>query len=226
MSERAIPHCDLQSVLWRITARWRETAQGTLDRLRFLGAWLRNPVRTAAIMPSGAALSALITAEVDARTGAVLELGGGTGAFTAALIARGVAESDITIVEQDEAFAALLAQRYPRSTVLAIDATDLHHVARDDRPIYGAAICGLGLLNMPPDKVEAILRATFARLHHHGALYLFTYGRRCSVPDAVLARLGLEAEYIGLTLRNLPPASVFRIERRIKSVAFAVVAAQ
>jgi phospholipid N-methyltransferase len=45
------------------------------------------------------------------------------------------------------------------------------------------------------------------------ALYLFTYGRRCSVPVEVLERLGLAAEYFGTALLNLPPASVYRIGR-------------
>ncbi|MDR8269479.1 phospholipid methyltransferase, partial [Acinetobacter baumannii] len=54
---------------------------------------------------------------------------------------------------------------------------------------------------------------------HHlrvdGRFYQFTYGPHCPVPRRVLARLGLQARRIGFTLANLPPASVFRIERRI-----------
>jgi phospholipid N-methyltransferase len=45
------------------------------------------------------------------------------------------------------------------------------------------------------------------------ALYLFTYGRRCSVPVEVLEKLGLVAERFGTALLNLPPASVYRIAR-------------
>ena len=46
-------------------------------------------------------------------------------------------------------------------------------------------------------------------------MYQFTYAPRCPVPSSVLAQAGLSAELVGRTLRNLPPASVYRISRSI-----------
>ena len=54
-----------------------------------------------------------MAARVDtARTGLVVELGGGTGVITAALLARGVAPERLVVVEQSPALAAHLRQRF------------------------------------------------------------------------------------------------------------------
>lgn len=182
-----------------------------LDRIRFFTAWLGNPRSVAAIAPSGKALARLITRDIDGQTGPVLELGPGTGVFTQALLDRGVAERDLTLVEYDDGFARLLKRRFPQANILSIDAADLADAHRSPSDLFGAAICGLGLLNMKPAKVEAILRAAFMRMERDAPLYLFTYGRNCPVPDAVLRRLDLDAVRVATIRRNIPPASVYRI---------------
>lgn len=189
----------------------RPAVTSSLDRLRFFTAWLGNPLSVAAIAPSGKALAQLITRDIDAQTGPVLELGPGTGVFTQALLDRGVAERDLTLVEYDDGFARLLKRRFPQAHILTIDAAQLADHHRSPSDLFGAAICGLGLLNMKPAKVEAILRATFMRMRSGAPLYLFTYGRHCPVPDAVLQRLDLDAFRVATIRRNIPPASVYRI---------------
>lgn len=188
-------------------------AGGWRDNLRFAWEWMRDPVGTAAVAPSGGALATLITHEIDECSGKVLELGPGTGIFTDRLVARGVDQSDLTLVEQNPSFVRLLKQRFPRATVLEIDAAALGLIRQPRGELFGAAVCGLGLRNMPAGQIEAIMRSAFSRMLPDAAFYLFTYGRRCSVPDEVLDRLGLAAEHAGVALLNLPPASVYRIFR-------------
>lgn len=190
------------------------TVTSPLDRIRFFTAWLGNPLSVAAIAPSSKALAQLITRDIDARTGPVLELGPGTGVFTQALLDRGVAEHDLTLVEYDDGFARLLKRRFPQANILRIDAAELADDHRSPPDPFGAAICGLGLLNMKPAKVEAILQAAFRRMRGDAPLYLFTYGRNCPVPDAVLQRLDLDAFHVATIRRNIPPASVYRITAR------------
>jgi len=194
-------------------ARRKNRCGSPPDGLRFLAEWLRDPVGTAALAPSGKALTSLITRGIGAHTGPILELGPGTGVFTQGLLARGVAERDLTLVEQSPTFARLLQQRFPLATMLSIDATDLASVEATAKAKFGAIVCGLGLLTMNAEQVEAILAAAFARMKPAEAFTLFTYGRRCSVADDVLERLGLVAEKVGTTLLNLPPASVYRLTR-------------
>ena len=56
----------------------------------FLREWLSDPLRVASIMPSGRALAEIMTRELDPSSAPVIELGPGTGAFTTALLARGI----------------------------------------------------------------------------------------------------------------------------------------
>ncbi len=180
----------------------------------YLRAWLANPLKFGAVAPSGPALAALITSEIASHHGPILELGPGKGVFTHALLQRGVAESDLVLVEQRPDFVRLLRQRFPSAHVESMDADEMHQLEQlfENRPA-GAAISGLPLLSMPVNKVLAILGGAFAHLRPDGAFYQFTYAPRCPVSNSLLGRLGLRAERIGGALLNLPPASVYRISR-------------
>jgi phospholipid N-methyltransferase len=187
---------------------------GYSDYFRFFRSWVANPLRVAAVAPSGAALSRLMTKEVLATDGPILELGVGTGAFTRALLERGVDENDLTLVEYGSDFARLLQFRFPRARVLWMDAAQLAgHGLFPGAPVT-AVVSGLPLLTMPPRKVISILSGAFSYVRPNGAFYQFTYGPRCPIPRPILDRLGLKARRIGGTVRNLPPAAVYRITRR------------
>ena len=88
------------------------------DFLSFFLSWMSAPRRVGAIAPSGAALADLITREITASTGPVLELGPGTGAFTYKLLKRGVRQQDLTLIEYGSDFMKLLQMRFPNARVL------------------------------------------------------------------------------------------------------------
>lgn len=180
----------------------------------FLRAWTSNPSRVGAIAPSGGALADLMTREIDATSGPVIELGPGTGVFTRALLARGLKEEDLTLIEYGSDFARLLQFRFPDARVIWSDAARMGELKLFEESSVGAAISGLPLLNMSPRQVMAVLAATFGYLRPGGALYQFTYGPRCPVPRRFLDRLGLRSACVGRALLNVPPASVYRITRR------------
>lgn len=184
------------------------------DYLHFLRAWIANPLRVAAVTPSSVSLAQLMTKETRTGDGPVLELGPGTGVFTRALLARGLEETDLTLVEFGADFADMLQHRFPQARVLHMDASQL--TSRDLFPgaMVSSVISGLPLLSMPPRKIMAILSGAFAYIRPAGSFYQFTYGPRCPVPRPILDRLGLKATRIGATVRNLPPAAVYRITRR------------
>ncbi|OCP09417.1 phospholipid methyltransferase [Ensifer sp. LC13] len=184
------------------------------DHLSFLRSWAAAPLRVAAIAPSSPALSRLMTKDIVPMDGPVLELGPGTGVFTRALLDRGIPESELTLVEFGPDFARVLQSRFPKATVLCMDAAQIANNALFSKP-FGAVVSGLPLLSLPPRKVMAILSGAFTRLRPEGSFYQFTYGPRCPVPSSMLDRLGLEAERTGGTMRNLPPAAVYRIGRRM-----------
>ena len=182
------------------------------DAFVFFRAWSRKPLRVASIVPSGPSLGRLITQELDGTRGPVIELGPGTGAFTRAIIARGVAEQNLVLVEMGREFASMLSRRFPRATLIEEDAAELGSFGI--RGPVGAVVSGLPLLSMTTDQVEAIISGAFKHLVSDGSFYQFTYGPRCPVPQKILRLLGLEAKLIGRALLNFPPASVYRISRK------------
>jgi phospholipid N-methyltransferase len=184
------------------------------ESLMFLRSWLRNPRRVGAVAPSGPALARRITAEITPASAPVIELGPGTGAFTQALLLRGVPPDRLVLIEADRAFARALEVRFPTLRILAMDAARLGQIEPpfgDERA--GAVVSGLPLLAIPAPAVDAIVAGAFAQLREGGSFYQFTYGPRCPVPRATLDRLGLVAERNGFAVWNLPPASVYRIRR-------------
>jgi phospholipid N-methyltransferase len=184
------------------------------DLLTFFRAWTANPLQVASIIPSGDALSELITSEISSTTGPVIELGPGTGVFTRALLDRGIKEQDLTLIEFGSEFAVMLQARFPEARVLWMDAQRLGQLQpHEGRPV-GAVVSGLPLLSMPSRKVFAILMGSFRLMGGTGKFYQFTYGPRCPVPRRILDRLGLKAVCIGWTSHNIPPAAVYRISRR------------
>lgn len=186
------------------------------DVLTFLRAGLRDPRGVSAIAPSGRALARLITSEIAESSGPVIELGAGTGVFTRALLGRGIPEGQLALVEADPQLAHLLRRRFPAAQVLSMGAAQLRRVDPFEGHAAGSVVSGLPLLSMSRREIVRILRGSFRRLRSGGAFYQFTYGPLCPVPRAILRRLGLRAQRIGWVASNLPPASVYRIERTRK----------
>jgi phosphatidylethanolamine/phosphatidyl-N-methylethanolamine N-methyltransferase len=191
-----------------------ERHTGIFDALSFLSAWISNPGHVGAITPSSVALAELITREISVTSGSIIELGAGTGAFTRAVLARGVKEEELTLIEYLPKFADLLQHRYPKARVLCMDAVHLHEHNLFENAPASAVISGLPLLNMSPRKVISILRGAFSQMASGGVFYQFTYGSHCPVPRVLLDRFGLRETRLGCTFLNFPPATVYRITRR------------
>jgi len=202
-----------------VTANQKRRGRGAAmsDISSFLRAWMADPLRVAAIVPSGRALAQMITAEITAASAPVIELGPGTGVFTRQLLARGIPEERLALVEYGSAFIQLLAYRFPAARVMRMDAAQLSSVCLFGGERAGAVVSGLPFLSMTTRQVMVILAEAFGCLRHDGAFYQFTYGLSCPVPRVVLDRLGLESVRIGRALVNVPPAAVYRIRRRTRN---------
>lgn len=182
--------------------------------LLFFRSFTSAPRTVGAIAPSGSALANMITRDINGATGKVLELGPGTGVFTQALLKQGVKEGDLTLIEYGSDFMRLLQRRFPHAQVLWMDAAWIATQKVFEPATFGAVVSGLPLLNMPPNKVDAILAGVFKSLRSDGAMYQFTYGVRCPISHQQLEEFGLQASCVGRVLMNVPPASVYRITRR------------
>ena len=156
-----------------------------------------------------------MVAELPDDVRRVIELGGGTGAITVALLGAGIHDDDLLVLELNEELHAHLHLRFPKVRVLLGDARSLPTLARDDGYLDGgladAIVSGLGLLSMPPATLQRdILEAAFECLRPGGVFVQFTYGPAAPVADdSVALELGLQVRRGDFVLRNMPPATVY-----------------
>ncbi len=179
----------------------------------WLKAWAKDPLKVGAIVPSSAELARAMARLVPPdRPGPVVELGGGTGVVTAALLAAGVDARSLVVVEREPALHRLLARRFPSVRVLAGDATDLVDLLA---PLglgpARAVVSSLPLLAMSRETQRRIIEAALAVMAPEAPLIQFTYGLFSPIDRRAL---GLEGEVADRVLVNLPPASVWRYYRR------------
>ena len=180
---------------------------------RFLGALVKEPLSVGALAPSGRRLAGHMVADI-APGSRVIELGAGTGALTRAILDRGVAARDLVVIERNEAFAGMLRKKFPAVAVITGNALAL---SRHAGALPGPAdfvVSGLPLLLFSPGRKLRLLSQVFSVLTEDGAFHQFTYGGRCPVERAVLRRLGLDATLLRFTPINVPPAFVYRLQRR------------
>jgi phosphatidylethanolamine/phosphatidyl-N-methylethanolamine N-methyltransferase len=123
--------------------------------LPFWRAFLANPLRVASPVPSGPALARAIAAAIDAQApGGVLELGAGSGAVTAALLARGITPADLIAVEYAPDFCAHLRQRFVGLKVLEGDAFAFPGLTGNRR--FKAIVSGLPVMARSPRQRMAL----------------------------------------------------------------------
>lgn len=184
------------------------------EYLDFLTAWVRKPRQTASVVPSSRYLAQLMVRGLDPQKGRVLELGGGTGVFTRAILATGLPVDKLEVVEINPAFARGLRRHFPGVSILEVPAQVVSASAAGDAGSYQRVVSGLPLLAMDMALHVDILSEAFALLGPGGSFVQFTYSLRSPVSKHVLDSLGLEVERVGQTVRNFPPATVFRFKRR------------
>ena len=191
-------------------------------KFTFFWQWLKNPLRTAAVAPSSAELAAAMIDELPDDTRRVIELGGGTGAITRALLAAGIHARQLLVLELNEELHAHLHARFPAVHVVLGDAHSLPQLASAylAQGAADAIVSSLGLLTMPPEMQRDILQAALACLKPDGVLVQFTYGPSAPVAEEVVRELGLTVHRGDFVLRNVPPATVF-VYRRAGAVGAA-----
>jgi len=129
------------------------------DEFVFLRAWMRAPLVTAAMVPSGKLLSRALAQSVDpAVPGPVVELGPGTGPVTAALVERGISPDRLILIEYLPEFCEVLRRRYPTARVIAGDAFAAPDILRSLNvgPLAAVVSC-LPLYSKTPDRREQLL---------------------------------------------------------------------
>ncbi|MDR6953521.1 phosphatidylethanolamine/phosphatidyl-N-methylethanolamine N-methyltransferase [Ancylobacter sp. 3268] len=178
------------------------------DEVRFLQSWLQDPLRTGAVSPSGRALARTMAGYVDPDSdGPVIELGPGTGPVTAALIARGVAQERLVLIEYNPEFCKLLRTRFPGATVIRGDAYGIGKTLDGslDKPA-AAVVSSLPLFTRPVAERYSLLDQSFDLSRPQAPFIQFTYAVVSPVP---LQPERFDSHRSPRIWANLPPARVW-----------------
>lgn len=181
------------------------------DFVRFIKEGLRHPGEIAAVSPSSSALAEEMFHGVTFRGGNVLELGPGTGVFTARALAKGCHSQNLHLVEMNREFSRSLAIKFPGVQVHNTSAAD---IASLGIPEFETVLSGLPVLNMPMEVQRAILSGIFGHLMPGGTYIQFTYGVSPPYPLDLMEEFGLDWERGPRVWRNLPPATVYRFRSK------------
>ena len=157
-------------------------------------------MQVGAIAPSSRRLADAIAGQVPFDSpGWIIELGGGTGVVTDALLRRGLAPARLVVIERDPLLHRHLVERFPHVQVILGDAAKLADALRPlgiRPPAKGAKgqgsgngagngaasgrvaaiISGLPLLTFPRPLQDEIVHSAFAFLAPGAPLLQFTYG--------------------------------------------------
>ncbi len=188
---------------------------GLREHVFLFSRFLRSPRTVGALTASSRALAEAMVDGVDlSKPGRIVELGPGTGAFTAAIVERLGAETRFLALEIDPAFVAQIRKRWPSVECVCASAERLDTLAldRDMFPI-DHIVSGLPFVSLPPPMTKQILASVSAVLRPGGTFTTFQYLHGYGLPQAVSfrramsARIGVQPK-VRLVVRNVPPAVV------------------
>lgn len=190
----------------------------------FLNEFLRHPGRTGAVAPSSRRLARRAVCTVPERGDpVVVELGPGTGSFTAAIHRRLRGRGHHVAVELNPRFTDVLRNRFPELDVVTGDAANLPKILADrglDRA--DVVVSGLPWSVFPPSVQHDLLDSVLESIDDGGAFTAFAYVHAAWLRPArrfrALLRNAFEEVVLGRTVwRNPPPALVYTARRPRRS---------
>ena len=166
---------------------------------------LSHPAGVGAVWPSSRALARQMAAHVPAGgDGLIVELGGGTGVVTQALLNRGIDAGRLIVVERSSTFVRHLRARFPQIRVVQGDAAELDRLLPDG-PHLDAIVSSLPLRSLPSTERLAILDQWCHLLPTEGMAVQFTYDLRHT---GHMAMFGLKEREHDTVWTNIPPARI------------------
>lgn len=183
--------------------------------IRFLRAFVSNPLRMGAAFPSSPALADQITDPIDFRRARVIvELGPGTGAFTRLLAQRAHPACRLLALELDPRLAHYAAREFPRVEVINAAAQTLPQVlAERGIGAVDAVVSGLPFANFSAAQQAGVVNAVRAALRPGGSFVSYSFMHAQVMPTSRRFRRSLSALFgrldIHPVLLNAPPALVY-----------------
>ena len=194
-----------------------ESSNGTSLREHALlfSRFLRSPRTVGAVTASSRALAEAMVDGLDLKQpGCIVELGPGTGAFTAAIVERLGVDTAFLALDIEPTFVQEIQKRWPQVQCVCASAEQLKGLvaARGMGPV-DHIVSGLPFVSLPPTVTREILSNVVGVLRPGGTFTTFQYLHGYGLPPAINFRRSMTAQMscaptARLVLRNVPPALV------------------
>ena len=195
----------------RALARRLANARQVCGPCLFAWEMFSQPASVGAIWPSSRRLARSVASRVPRHGhGLVVELGGGTGAVTHALLHRGIAPGRLVVIECSPVFVRHLRARFPGVAILQGDAAELGELLPRGSHI-DAIVSSLPLRSLPAREAAAIVAQWSALIADGGIVVQFTYDLRGTGRQPLPGFLQRASDIVWA---NLPPARVLALEFR------------
>ncbi len=183
----------------------------SIKKPSFIKAFMQQPQMIGAVRPSSNRLAqAMVRASNIQQAQVVVELGGGTGEITAAILAALPAHAQCFVFETNPSFSAWLRARFADERLIIVDrsAAELGAVLHAAGHAHADCIfSGLPFQAFPRPLTHTILAATAASMHAHSTFLAFQYTQR---QEATLRSIFASVELAQRVWRNIPPARIYR----------------
>ncbi len=165
----------------------------------------KNSREMGCVCPSSRKLSAAMAEHVTPGDGLIVELGGGTGVITQALLDRGIPHEQIVVIEKSESMVDFLREKFPKARVLCGDAGNLSSLLGNDTSKVKAIVSSLPFRSLSFKTIRQISREVDQVLLNGGRFIQFTYALHSRVTLLPSRFHRVKSKIIW---RNLPPARV------------------
>lgn len=188
---------------------WLNRVCSQQESVVFFSRWLASPLHVGSVIPSSQALARAVASQIDLHSNQpIIELGGGTGSVTKALLETGINPHRLIVVENDAQLCTLLRNRFPGLHIVHGDAS---HLAELLKPLgidsAASVVSSLPLLSLPKPTRDRIIHQSMRLLADKGCFIQYTYGL-----GSPLADFNLDGQLTARIWLNFPPASVWNFQ--------------
>lgn len=180
-----------------------------MQMLKFLKEYIKHPRNTGAIAASTSQLAKGMVNGIDfGKANCIVEIGPGTGAFTKEIVKRKHPSTLLLLIEINEAFSAVLQERYQNNPSVQIINGSAEHIEAylksSNMGEMDYCISGLPFASLPAKVSATILNNVMESLKPSGEFITFQYSLvKMSFIKEYFSEIVVEKVWL-----NLPPAYV------------------